>query len=157
MYFEVRTKRLTVTEKNTYKTVKELRLFNVVSYTEAESSTYKYMEKKFPGEDMRIVKIAESKISQVSPSIKDCDMPLWKVKVNVLHENGNGKIRREPVYILIQGESSKEVVEAAEIIVRTWITPTEIVKVEVTKICEVVKEETPVSAKVEKPKKTKSN
>ena len=62
MYFEVRTKRLTVTEKNTYKTVKELRLFEAVSYTEAESLSHEYMGKEFPKEDFRIAKISESKI-----------------------------------------------------------------------------------------------
>ena len=38
MYFEIRTKRLTVDALNTYKTVKELRLFEAESYTEAEEA-----------------------------------------------------------------------------------------------------------------------
>ena len=49
MFFEVRTKRLTVTERNAYKTVKELWLFQVESYTEAEARVTEFMNKQFKG------------------------------------------------------------------------------------------------------------
>lgn len=51
MFFEVRTKRLTVTERNAYKTVKELWLFQVESYTEAEARVTEFMNKQFKGEE----------------------------------------------------------------------------------------------------------
>ena len=54
MFFEVRTKRLTVTERNAYKTVKELWLFQVESYTEAEARVTEFMNKQFKGEDFSI-------------------------------------------------------------------------------------------------------
>lgn len=62
MFFEVRTKRLTVTERNAYKTVKELWLFQVESYTEAEARVTEFMNKQFKGEDFSIPKIQPSKI-----------------------------------------------------------------------------------------------
>lgn len=154
--FEVRTKRLTVTEKNTYKTVKELRLFEVVSYTEAEVVASKHIGEQFPGEDFQISKISASKINEVDKFDNESENPFWKVKVNELHEKENGRIKRVPVFILVQAESSAQANEKAEILVRAWVMPTEIVKVELTKFCEIVKrteESTP--AKVEKPKKGK--
>jgi hypothetical protein len=65
MFFEVRTKRLTVTERNAYKTVKELWLFQVESYTEAEARVTEFMNKQFKGEDFSIPKIQPSKIQRV--------------------------------------------------------------------------------------------
>ena len=156
MYFEVRTKRLTVTEKNTYKTVKELRLFEAVSYTEAESLSHEYMGKEFPKEDFRIAKISESEIQEVDFLDNECEMPFWKVKLNELHENENGKIKKTPSFILVQADSSSMAVEQADISAGLLPCPTEIVKVELTKICAVIKrpkEETP--AKADKPKKNK--
>lgn len=156
MYFEVRTKRLTVTEKNMYKTVKELRLFQVESYTEAEAATHKYMGEEFAGEDLRIVKIAESKIEQVQLiNIEDSEAPMWKVKVNMLDENDKGKIVKTPKFMLIQANDSAEANEQAKEIIDSWVVPTEIVKVEITKICGVIGLEEEIEPEPEEKPKSK--
>lgn len=87
MFFEVRTKRLTVTERNAYKTVKELWLFQVESYTEAEARVTEFMNKQFKGEDFSIPKIQPSKIQRVEKTDGCADEdPFYKVKIELLSE-----------------------------------------------------------------------
>ena len=93
MFFEVRTKRLTVTERNAYKTVKELWLFQVESYTEAEARVTEFMNKQFKGEDFSIPKIQPSKIQRVEKTDGCADEdPFYKVKIELLSENDKGKV-----------------------------------------------------------------
>ena len=98
MFFEVRTKRLTVTERNAYKTVKELWLFQVESYTEAEARVTEFMNKQFKGEDFSIPKIQPSKIQRVEKT-DGCanEDPFYKVKIELLSENDKGKVDRKSV------------------------------------------------------------
>lgn len=112
MFFEVRTKRLTVTPKNTYKTVKELWLFQVESYTEAEARVTEFMKKTFPSEDFSIPKIQPSKIQRVEKS-KECDIedPFYKVKIELLDTNDKGKTIKTPFFILVRAESPKAAIE----------------------------------------------
>lgn len=105
MFFEVRTKRLTVTERNAYKTVKELWLFQVESYTEAEARVTEFMNKQFKGEDFSIPKIQPSKIQRVEKT-DGCanEDPFYKVKIELLSENDKGKVVKEPFFILVRAE-----------------------------------------------------
>ena len=105
MFFEVRTKRLTVTERNAYKTVKELWLFQVESYTEAEARVTEFMNKQFKGEDFSIPKIQPSKIQRVEKTDGCADEdPFYKVKIELLSENDKGKVVKEPFFILVRAE-----------------------------------------------------
>lgn len=112
MFFEVRTKRLTVTERNAYKTVKELWLFQVESYTEAEARVTEFMNKQFKGEDFSIPKIQPSKIQRVEKTDGCADEnPFYKVKIELLSENDKGKVVKEPFFILVRAESPEAAIE----------------------------------------------
>lgn len=114
MFFEVRTKRLTVTERNAYKTVKELWLLQVESYTEAEARVTEFMNKQFKGEDFSIPKIQPSKIQRVEKT-DGCanEDPFYKVKIELLSENDKGKVKvvKEPFFILVRAESPEAAIE----------------------------------------------
>lgn len=112
MFFEVRTKRLTVTERNAYKTVKELWLFQVESYTEAEARVTEFMNKQFKGEDFSIPKIQPSKIQRVEKT-DGCanEDPFYKVKIELLSENDKGKVVKEPFFILVRAESPEAAIK----------------------------------------------
>lgn len=88
---------MTVTERNAYKTVKELWLFQVESYTEAEARVTEFMNKQFKGEDFSIPKIQPSKIQRVEKT-EGCDPadPFYKVKIELLNENDKGKVVKDP-------------------------------------------------------------
>lgn len=115
MFFEVRTKRLTVTERNAYKTVKELWLFEVETYTEAEARVTEFMDKQFKGEDFSIPKIQPSKIQRVEKT-EGCDSedPFYKVKIEFLSENDKGKVVKEPFFILVRAESPEAAITVAD-------------------------------------------
>lgn len=114
MFFEVRTKRLTVTERNAYKTVKELWLFEVETYTEAEARVTEFMNKQFKGEDFSIPKIQPSKIQRLEKT-KGCDSedPFYKVKIELLSENDKGKVVKDPFFILVRAESPEAAITVA--------------------------------------------
>lgn len=115
MFFEVRTKRLTVTERNAYKTVKELWLFEVETYTEAEARVTEFMGKQFKGEDFSIPKIQPSKIQRVEKT-EGCNPedPFYKVKIEFLSENDKGKVVKEPFFILVRAESPEAAIAVAD-------------------------------------------
>lgn len=139
MYFEIRTKRLTVDERNTYKTVKELRLFEAESYTEAEEAIIKHLATNFKGEDYEVIRISVSKITAVEGGCTDELGYLWKVKVNeILEETPRGKLVKEPHLFLIRAENNEEVNAKINELISDWANPTEIVKVELTKFCDVI-------------------
>ena len=139
MFFEVRTKRLTVTERNAYKTVKELWLFQVESYTEAEARVTEFMNKQFKGEDFSIPKIQPSKIQRVEKTdgcaVED---PFYKVKIELLSENDKGKVVKEPFFILVRAESPEAAITVADEVGDEESPSHEVVKTEKTKFTGVV-------------------
>lgn len=139
MFFEVRTKRLTVTERNAYKTVKELWLFEVETYTEAEARVTEFMNKQFKGEDFSIPKIQPSKIQRVEKT-EGCvpEDPFYKVKIELLSENDKGKVVKEPFFILVRAESPEAAITVADEVGDEESPSHEVVKTEKTKFTGVV-------------------
>lgn len=153
MFFEVRTKRLTVTERNAYKTVKELWLFEVETYTEAEARVTEFMNKQFKGEDFSIPKIQPSKIQRVEKT-EGCDPedPFYKVKIELLSENDKGKVVKEPFFILVRAESPEAAITVADGVGDEESPNHEVVKTEKTKFTGVVvMEKNPKTAVTKKP------
>lgn len=134
MYFEVRTKRLTVTEQNAYKTVKELWLFEVETYTEAEARVVEFMNKQFKGEDFSISKIQPSKIQRLEKT-EECnpDDPYYKVKIVFLSENNKKKVTKDKYFILVRAENPEAVIVVANKIGNAGVLNYEVAKVEKTK------------------------
>lgn len=153
MFFEVRTKRLTVTERNAYKTVKELWLFEVETYTEAEARVTEFMNKQFKGEDFSIPKIQPSKIQRVEKT-KGCNPedPFYKVKIELLSENDKGKVVKDPFFILVRAESPEAAITVADEVGDEESQNHEVVKTEKTKFTGVVvMEKKPKTAVTKKP------
>ena len=153
MYFEVRTKRLTVTARNAYKTVKELWLFEVETYTEAEARVTEFMNKQFKGEDFSIPKIQPSKIQRVEKT-EGCvpEDSFYKVKIELLSENDKGKVVKEPFFILVRAESPEAAITVADEVGDEESLSHEVVKTEKTKFTGVVvMEKKPISASDKKP------
>lgn len=153
MFFEVRTKRLTVTERNAYKTVKELWLFEVETYTEAEARVTEFMNKQFKGEDFSIPKIQPSKIQRVEKT-EGCNPedPFYKVKIELLSENDKGKVVKEPFFILVRAESPEATITVADEVGDEESPSHEVVKAEKTKFTGVVvMEKKPKTAVAKKP------
>lgn len=139
MFFEVRTKRLTVTERNAYKTVKELWLFEVETYTEAEARVTEFMNKQFKGEDFSIPKIQPSKIQRVEKTEGFVpEDPFYKVKIELLSENDKGKVVKEPFFILVLAESPEAAITVADEVGDEESPSHEVVKTEKTKFTGVV-------------------
>ena len=136
MFFEVRTKRLTVTERNAYKTVKELWLFQVESYTEAEARVTEFMNKQFKGEDFSIPKIQPSKIQRV--------------------ERTDGCADEDPFFILVRAESPEAAIEVGNGVGDEEAPSSETVSATKTKFTGVVvmtaPKKEPAKPKVEAPK-----
>lgn len=139
MFFEVRTKRLTVTERNAYKTVKELWLFEVETYTEAETRVTEFMNKQFKGEDFSIPKIQPSKIQRIEKT-EGCNPedPFYKVKIELLSENDKGKVVKDPFFILVRAESPEAAITVADEVGDEESPSHEVVKTEKTKFTGVV-------------------
>lgn len=139
MFFEVRTKRTTV-EGNAYKTVKELWLFDVESFTEAEAKVILFMNKQFGKDQFQILKIQPSKIAQIGKSAKSNpeEDPFYKVKVDFLFLNDKGRIRREHQFSLIRAESPESAVEESGKMCDETLNDYEIMKVEKTKFSGVI-------------------
>lgn len=158
MFFEVRTKRLTVTERNAYKTIKELWLFEVESYTEAEARVTEFMTKQFKGEDFSIPKIQPSKIQRVEKSENGTpEDPFYKVKIELLTENDKGKVVKEPFFILVRAESPEAAIEVGNGVGDEEAPSSETVSATKTKFTGVVvmEKKKPAAApkkEVEKPK-----
>lgn len=153
MFFEVRTKRLTVTERNAYKTVKELWLFEVETYTEAEARVTEFMNKQFKGEDFSIPKIQPSKIQRVEKT-EGCDPedPFYKVKIEFLSENDKGKVVKEPFFILVRAESPEAAITVADEVGDEESPSHEVVTTAKTKFTGVaVMEKKPETAVTKKP------
>lgn len=153
MFFEVRTKRLTVTERNAYKTVKELWLFEVKTYTEAETRVTEFMNKQFKGEDFSISKIQPSKIQRVEKT-EGCNPedPFYKVKIELLSENDKGKVVKDPFFILVRAESPEAAITVADEVGDEESPSHEVVKTEKTKFTGVVvMEKKPKTAVAKKP------
>lgn len=153
MFFEVRTKRLTVTERNAYKTVKELWLFEVETYTEAEARVTEFMNKQFKGEDFSIPKIQPSKIQRVEKT-EGCvsEDPFYKVKIELLSENDKGKVVKDPFFILVRAESPEAAITVADEVGDEESPSHEVVKTEKTKFTGVVvMEKKPKTAVDKKP------
>ena len=152
MFVEVRTKRLTVTERNAYKTVKELWLFEVETYTEAEARVTEFMNKQFKGEDFSIPKIQPSKIQRVEKT-EGCvpEDPFYKVKIELLSENDKGKVVKEPFFILVRAESPEAAITVADEVGDEESPSHEVVKTEKTKFTGVVVMEKPKTAVAKKP------
>lgn len=156
MYFEVRTKRLTVTERNAYKTVKELWLFEVETYTEAEARVTEFMNKQFKGEDFSIPKIQPSKIKRVEKT-EGCvpEDSFYKVKIELLSENDKGKVVKDPFFILVRAESPEAAITVADEVGDEESPSHEVVKTEKTKFTGVVvMEKKPKTAADKKPTET---
>lgn len=139
MFFEVRTKRLTVTERNAYKTVKELWLFEVETYTEAETRVTEFMNKQFKGEDFSIPKIQPSKIQRVEKT-EGCNPedPFYKVKIELLSENDKGKVVKDPFFILVRAESPGAAITVVDEVGDEESPSHKVVKTEKTKFTGVV-------------------
>lgn len=154
MFFEVRTKRLTVTERNAYKTIKELWLFQVENYTEAEARVTEFMTNQFKGEDFSIPKIQPSKIQRVEKT-EGCtpDNPFYKVKIELLSENDKGKIVKEPFFILVRAESPEAAIEIGNGVGDEEAPSSETVSATKTKFTGVVVITTPKKSEA-KPKET---
>lgn len=153
MFFEVRAKRLTVTERNAYKTVKELWLFEVETYTEAETRVTEFMNKQFKGEDFSIPKIQPSKIQRVEKT-EGCNPedPFYKVKIELLSENDKGKVVKDPFFILVRAESPEAAITVADEVGDEESPSHEVVKTEKTKFTGVVvMEKKPKTAVAKKP------
>lgn len=153
MFFEVRTKRLTVTERNAYKTVKELWLFEVETYTEAETRVTEFMNKQFKGEDFSIPKIQPSKIQRVEKT-EGCNPEdlFYKVKIELLSENDKGKVVKDPFFILVRAESPEAAITVANEVGDEESPSHEVVKTEKTKFTGVVvMEKKPKTAVAKKP------
>lgn len=153
MFFEVRTKRLTVTERNAYKTVKELWLFEVETYTEAETRVTEFMNKQFKGEDFSIPKIQPSKIQRVEKT-EGCNPedPFYKVKIELLSENDKGKVVKDPFFILVRAESPEAAITVVDEVGDEESPSHEVVKTEKTKFTGVVvMEKKPKTAVAKKP------
>jgi hypothetical protein len=104
--FEVRTKRLTVTESNRYKTIKETRLFQGENYSEVEMKALAHMAEHFPGEDIKIVKITQSKITDIS--VEGTGNILYKSKVTTIETSDSGKDIKTSYYILVDANTLKK-------------------------------------------------
>lgn len=153
MFFEVRTKRLTVTERNAYKTVKELWLFEAETYTEAEARVTEFMNTQFKGEDFSIPKIQPSKIQRVEKT-KGCDSkdPFYKVKIELLSENDKGKVVKDPFFILVRAESPEAAITVADEVGDEESPSHEVVTTAKTKFTGVVvMEKKPTTAVAKKP------
>lgn len=153
MFFEVRTKRLTVTERNAYKTVKELWLFEVETYTEAEARVTEFMNTQFKGEDFSIPKIQPSKIQRVEKT-EGCDPedPFYKVKIELLSENDKGKVVKDPFFILVRAESPEAAITVADEVGDEESSSHEVVTTAKTKFTGVVvMEKKPTTAVAKKP------
>lgn len=156
MFFEVRTKRLTVTERNAYKTVKELWLFEVETYTEAEARVTEFMNKQFKGEDFSIPKIQPSKIQRVEKT-EGCNPedPFYKVKIELLSENDKGKVVKDPFFILVRAENPEAAITVADGVGDEESPSHEVVKTEKTKFTGVVvMEKKPKTVADKKPAET---
>lgn len=66
--FEVKTKRLTVDESNTYKTVKEQWLVEAETFTEAEANVTKYLKGVNPKDEISFTGMKPSRITELVKS-----------------------------------------------------------------------------------------
>lgn len=145
MLLEVRTKRLTVTDNNTYKTVKEAYLIEADSFTEAETVMCKYAEKEYPNQDFQISRISPTKISStyITKESEGTADPWWKCKIELIEmrdgKNGELKPKKVPFIILIQAQSSDDVPPfATKIGKEQCFDDFEVVRVEKTKVVDVI-------------------
>ena len=138
MFFEVRTKRLSVTEDNAYKTIKESWLLEAINYTEAEKRIHEYMDKNFPKEDLKVDKISTSRVCNVRT--RNDGTPIWKAKFLVKEENDKGKVKKFSHVVAVDAEDANKANPAAEnFIADLWNTEKfEVVKVEKTKFAGVI-------------------
>lgn len=112
MFFEVKTKRLTVNENNAYRKVREQWLLDCETYTEAEAEVTKFMQEKFPKESFTISKIQPSKVTMLANT--DKELTFYKVKIETIEIGDNEKERRESVILLVGAESTEESIKVAE-------------------------------------------
>lgn len=134
--FEVRTKRLTVTESNRYKTIKETRLFQGENYSEVEMKALAHMAEHFPGEDIKIVKITQSKITDIS--VEGTGNILYKSKVTTIETSDSGKDIKTSYYILVDANTIEEATENVQHYINGWAFGADINKIEETKLVEVI-------------------
>ncbi len=106
---------MTVTDNNTYKTVKEAYLIEADSFTEAETVMCKYAEKEYPNQDFQISRISPTKIAStyITKESEGTTDPWWKCKIELIEmrdgKNGELKPKKVPFIILIQAQSSDDV------------------------------------------------
>lgn len=139
LFFEVKTKRLTVNDSNRYHRVREARLFQAESYTEAEALVTAFMEEAYPKEEFQITKITQSKFTDVIAAV--CADKYWKAKVTAWETNDSGKETKASYYMLVDAKDSTEANERVLESISGWVTQAEINKIEETKLVDFVPKE----------------
>lgn len=135
-YFLVKSQYQAEDESGHLKTIKEQRLFQAVSFTDAEASFNEYMHREGHSHNHEIVDIRPAKFSDIG----DDNGGYWyKAKGYFEVENERtGKMKKSPVVILVNENSIIDATNEFQKLVDAWLIKVMLDKVEETKIIDFV-------------------
>ena len=135
-FFECKAKFVATDEDGKEKNKSEQYLVNAVNFTDAESTTIKYLEENISGSST-VMAIKRSSIDEVVNVSDEGKYYLAKVRFVSIDED-SGKPKQATIQLLIQADTPNQTLDAVKEHTKDWVVDVQVVQVSESKIVDVV-------------------